>query len=375
MRIVIAPDSYKGTMAQVDVAEVMAKAITDMLPTATCLLRPMADGGDGMLMSCARARTDVHIHPVPVIGPRGEDRTARIGLTEDGVAIIEMAQIAGIDLVPKYIREPGELTTFGIGQAMTYALDHGAKEIIIGLGGSATNDGGIGMLQALGATVEAREIAEGTYLRGKHLPFIERVNVQTVDERLIDIRLRIASDVTNPLCGVDGATYIFGPQKGIAQETLATIDERMSWFVQTIAGTSEHPDELALEKGSGAAGGLGFALLLLHGKIEQGAKVVAEMIRLDEALREADLVITGEGKTDDQTMRGKAPYYVASRARNFNVRTMLISGKIEEANWLETYFDETYALVSNDVTAERAQQETETVLTEQIHTIFRRMHI
>lgn len=372
MRIVLAPDSYKGSMSQVDVAEVMARAITDVYPAAVCIQKPMADGGDGMLAACVRARDDLHVHRLAVVGPRGEEHSAQIGLTDNGVAIIEMAQISGIDLVPINMRHPADMTTFGIGQAMRYVLDQGAREIIIGLGGSATNDGGIGMLQALGATIEG--VDNDTYAKGKHLSLLERVDLSTVDKRLAHIHIRIASDVTNPLCGKEGATYTFGPQKGVSQETLAIVDEQMARYAALVGGAHERPAELAHEEGAGAAGGLGFALLLLRGTIEEGANVVADMIQLDEALKSADLVITGEGKTDDQTLRGKAPYYVASRAKHFGVRTMLISGKVEASEWMPTVFDETYALVSNDVTEARALQEPATVLTEQIHTIFRRMY-
>lgn len=374
MRIVIAPDSFKGSMSQVDVARVMARAIADVYPLATCVQRPMADGGDGMLACVVRAREDVHMHHIPVIGPCGKRRIAQIGLTDDGMAIIEIAQMVGIDLVQENMRNPAEMTTFGIGQAMRYVLDHGAKEIIIGLGGSATNDGGVGMLQALGATIEGEGIDSDRYLKGKHLSLIDRVDLSTIDQRLTYVTIRIASDVTNPLYGKEGATYIFGPQKGVSQETLATVDAHVARYAETIIDAHVSPSEVAHEEGAGAAGGLGFALLLLRGTIEQGAKVVADMIQLDEALKDADLVITGEGKTDDQTMRGKAPYYVASRGRYFGVRTMLLSGEIEPSEWMHTVFDEVYALVSNEVTETRAMQETETVLTEQIHTIFRRMY-
>src|SRR5699024_6628241 len=186
-------------------------------------------------------------------------------------------------------------------------------------------------------------------------------------------KITIASDVSNPLYGEEGATFVFAPQKGARGETLKRVDDHMKRYVQTIEGSIVAAEEIAQNQGAGAAGGLGFALLLLHGNMEQGAAVVAKIIQLDEAIQQADLIITGEGKTDAQTMSGKYPMYVATRGKKFSVPTILVSGKVKQADWLRSYFTEMYSLVSEEVSVERAMKETKTILLETIQTIFRRM--
>lgn len=376
MQVVIAPDSFKGSMSQVDISETIARAIYDVCPDTLCILKPMADGGDGLLQACRRAQSDLNVQSRRFTGPRGNKRTCQIGFTADGTAIIEMAAIAGLDLVPESMRNPAEMTTFGIGEAIRCALNQHVEEIIIGLGGSATNDGGIGMLQALGATIQLREkqAAPERPLCGKDLPLIEEVDLSTIDSRVGQTRIRIASDVSNPLCGSSGATYIFGTQKGTNIEDLSLIDAQMANYVDTIIGVGGRSiKEVAHEPGAGAAGGLGFALLLLRGTMEQGAHVVGDIIELDAAIKQADFVITGEGKTDAQTAHGKAPYYVASRAKHFGVPAILLSGSIEYADWMEAYFYQSHALVTGRISVQQAMHETQARLHDKVQTIFRRM--
>lgn len=344
MRIVLAPDAFKGSLSQIEVAETMKHAIESTVQQAICIVKPMADGGEGTLAACRRGRSDMKLHTISVTGPRGEKRDVPVGCTEDGIAMIEIATIVGLDLVPENVREPGMMTTYGVG-----------------------------LLQALGATIQTTNGIAGSPLYGQDLATIERVDISTIDERIWRTKIMIASDVSNPLYGEDGATFVFAPQKGARVETLKSTDEQMKRYVRTIEGTTVSAEKTAKNQGAGAAGGLGFALLLLHGNMEQGAAVVGKMIQLDEAIQQADLVITGEGKTDAQTMSGKAPMYVATRGKKFSVPTILVSGKVEQADWLRSYFTETYSLVSEEVSVERAMKETKTILLETIQTIFRRM--
>ncbi|HLR16175.1 MAG TPA: glycerate kinase, partial [Bacillota bacterium] len=295
-----------------------------------------------------------------------------IGISADGVAIIEMAGIAGLGLVPREKWNPKNMTTYGVGEAITYALEQGVHRIIVGLGGSITNDGGLGLLQALGATIHGEEVNLARPLRGRDLSFVHTVDLSTIDSRIFEVDIIIASDVTNPLYGEHGATYVFAPQKGANPEGLKMMDEWMERYVKTIIGTSADPDAIALVEGAGAAGGLGFALLLLRGRMKQGAQVVGDMIGLDAAIQQADLIITGEGKTDRQTLRGKAPYYVAKRGKHFSVPVVLVSGTIEDIDELQTYFQDVYALVSAEVSTEQAMQEARVRLTTRIKHIFRR---
>lgn len=370
MRIVLAPDSFKGSLSQVEVAEAMRQALEEVCIDVTCIVKPMADGGEGTLEVCQTGRDDIYVHTILVTGPQGERRKVSIGMSADKVAIIEMADIAGLHLVPKERRDPQNMTTYGIGEAITYALDEGAKHIIVGLGGSITNDGGAGMLQALGATIPG----QGAHpLRGRDLPYIDIVDLSTIDPRMYEIDITIASDVTNPLYGENGATYVFAPQKGGNLEQLETMDQWLKAYVQMITGTSMSPLEVARMEGAGAAGGLGFALLLLRGRMEQGAQVIGDMIGLDTEIQQADLIFTGEGKTDRQTLQGKAPFYVAKRGKHFSVPVVLVSGTIEDVEELQMDFQEAYALVSEEVSMEQAMQEARALLIKRMKHIFRRM--
>lgn len=349
MKVVVAPDSYKGSLTALEVAEIMKEAILSVKPTSDVIVKPMADGGEGTLDSLLEGTESEEI-TIRCTGPLGEKIEATYGITKEQTAIIEIAKIAGLTLVPEKKRDPFHTTTYGIGEVMLDALNRNCTSFIIGLGGSATNDGGLGMLLALGMEAKDSEGKRVT-MYGKDLFSIQSVDFSTIDPRLKKVKIIIASDVTNPLCGPNGASFIYGPQKGLAFARMEEMDRALDAYASVIE--KEINRSLKRKNGAGAAGGLGFALLALGGEITSGAKLIAEQIQLEDALKHAHFVLTGEGKSDTQTLSGKAPAYVATLAEKHNVPVILISGSVVDPNsqLLDT-FTGCFSIINEPMTLE-----------------------
>ena len=330
MKIIIAPDSFKENLTSLEVATCIEKGIRKVLPQARCVKIPMADGGEGTVQSLVDA-TRGRIYKKPVTGPLGNQVAARYGMLGDRrTAIIEAAEASGLPLVPRSKRNPLLTTTFGTGQLVIDALNRGAKTIIIGLGGSATVDGGSGLAQALGVkflSADGKVIAQ--HGSGGMLEKIAKIDAKSLDPRIKKTKFIIASDVTIPLCGSKGAAAVFGPQKGATPAMVKKLDANLKHFADLI-----HKD---LKKrvrdlpGAGAAGGLGAGLLAFTGaKMKSGIDLVINLTGLSRHIKGADLVITGEGRVDFQTAFGKTPAGVAKAAKKFGVPCIAIGGSLAD---------------------------------------------
>ena len=326
MKIVIAPDSFKDSLSAAGVAQAIAEGWAEVWPDAHVLQCPMADGGEGTV-DAVLAACKGQLRRQTVRGPLGDSVEARWGwLADSHTAMIEMAEASGLQLVAPGQRDACSSTTYGTGELIRAALDAGAQRIILAIGGSATNDGGAGAMQALGVQLldsERQPLPAG----GLALARLAHISLEQLDPRLAQVRFEIAADVNNPLCGPHGASSIFGPQKGASPEQVAHLDAALGHFADHCAQVL--PKDVRDEPGSGAAGGLGFAAkAFLAAQFRPGVEVVAELVGLDEAVRGADLVITGEGRFDAQTLRGKTPFGVARIARRHGVPVVVIAGTL-----------------------------------------------
>ena len=326
MKIVIAPDSYKESLSALDVATAIEAGFREIFPEAEYIKLPVADGGEGTVEAMVAA-TQGRIVEVAVTGPLGTEVEGFYGLSGDEQsAFIEMAAASGLELVLPEQRNPLITTSWGTGELIRHALDAGVKHIIIGIGGSATNDGGAGMVQALGAKLldsEGQDLGQG----GGALEMLARIDISELDRRLHDCRIEVACDVTNPLTGKEGATAIFGPQKGATPEMITRLDAALAHYAQLIKRDLDL-DVLDLA-GGGAAGGMGAALFAFCGaELRQGIEIVTDALHLDRYVAEADLVITGEGRIDSQTVHGKVPVGVAKVAKRYNKPVIGIAGSL-----------------------------------------------
>ena len=318
MKVVFAIDSFKGSLSSLAAGEAAAAGARDVFPDAETMVRPLADGGEGTVDALV-AGMGGERRVLTVTGPAGHPVSAVYGILPGGTAVIEMAAAAGIPLVSGAEKNPLFTTTFGVGEMIADAVRAGCRRFVVGIGGSATNDGGAGMLQALGFGLlddEGKDIPKG----GAGL---ERLNLVTVDgvlPGLADCTFRIACDVTNPLCGPNGASAVFGPQKGATPEMVARLDAALAHFADVSGGDAVYP-------GTGAAGGLGFAFrTFLHGELQRGVEIVLAETHLEDFVRTADVVVTGEGRLDAQTAMGKAPIGVAALAKRFGKPVIAFSG-------------------------------------------------
>ncbi len=328
MKIVIAPDSYKESLSALDVATAIEAGFKDIYPDADYYRVPVADGGEGTVDAMVAATQGKKI-TVNVTGPLGEKREAFFGISGDGTcAFIEMAAASGLELVPADKRAPLKTTSYGTGELIRSALDYGVRHCIIGIGGSATNDGGAGMVQALGGkllTKEGEEIGFG----GGEIGRIAQIDISNLEPRLKECKIEVACDVTNPLTGNNGASVIFGPQKGATAQDIAVLDKNLTHFAEVI----QRDLNISVESipGSGAAGGLGAGLLAFcHAELRQGIEIVTEALGLASLIEKADLVITGEGRMDSQSINGKVPVGVAKIAKRFNKPVIGIAGSLSE---------------------------------------------
>jgi len=326
MRIVIAPDSFKGSLSAAEAAAAMGRGTRAAFPDAEIVEVPMADGGEGTVDALV-AGTGGRIITHTVTGPLGQTVEARFGLLGDGTtAALEMAAASGLLLVPKEQRDPRITTTYGTGELIRAALDLGVGRIVCGIGGSATNDGGAGMIQALGAKLLK---ADGTPVSpgGAGLLELDRIDLSGLDPRLAQVELLIACDVDNPLCGPRGASAIYGPQKGATPEMIALLDKALGHMADIMA--RDVGRDVRNQSGAGAAGGLGAGFMgYLNARLRPGIEVVMDAVRMETLLETADLVVTGEGRTDGQTLAGKVPMGVARRAARFGVPAVVVSGAV-----------------------------------------------
>ena len=326
MKIVIAPDSFKECLTAAQVAMSIENGMRQIFPDAEYVQVPVADGGEGTLQSLVDA-TQGRFIEVTVSGPLGEPVNACFGLLGNGdTAMIEMAQASGIELVRPEIRNPLIATTFGTGELIKAALDLGVRHFIVGIGGSATNDGGAGMLQALGIKLlddNNQELEHG----GAALAKLSHIDLATMDERLKQCTFIAASDVNNPLTGVNGASATFGPQKGATPEMVALLDNALRHYSAIVK--RDLGKEIDAVAGAGAAGGMGAALLgFLNAKLKPGIEIVMEAVELAEKVKGADLVITGEGRIDGQTAQGKTPVGVARIAKKEDIPVIALAGSV-----------------------------------------------
>ena len=364
MKIIIAPDSFKDSLSAAGVAQAIAAGLAQVWPDAHLVQCPMADGGEGTV-DAVLAACNGELRRQTVRGPLGGTVEARWGwLADSHTAIIEMAEASGLQLVAPGQRDACSSTTYGTGELIRAALDAGAQRIILAIGGSATNDGGAGAMQALGVQLldgESQPLPPG----GLALARLSRISLETLDPRLAQVRFEIAADVNNPLCGPHGASAIFGPQKGASPEQVAQLDAALGHFADHCAQVL--PNDVRDQPGSGAAGGLGFAAkAFLGAQFRPGVEVVAELVGLDEAVRGADLVITGEGRFDAQTLRGKTPFGVARIAQRHGVPVIVIAGTLGDG-YEQMYahgVDAAFALPSGPMSLEQACREAPRLLRE-----------
>lgn len=328
MKIVIAPDSYKESLTAMEVAIAIEAGFRQIMPNAQYIKLPMADGGEGTVRSLIDASNGAIIEH-QATGPLGEPVNGFFGLMGEGkTAVIEMAAVSGLHLVPEKQRNPMLTTSYGTGELILAALDKGVEHIIIGIGGSATNDGGVGMAQALGARLldeNNNQISHG----GGALARLARIDLRDVDPRLVQIKLEVACDVDNPLCGTKGASHVFGPQKGATAQMVEQLDSNLAHYARIIKR------DLAVDikemPGAGAAGGMGAALLgLFNAELRPGIEIVMDALNLADVIKDADLVITGEGRIDSQTVHGKTPIGVARTAKRFNKAVIGIAGCLSD---------------------------------------------
>ncbi|ACO80460.1 Glycerate kinase [Azotobacter vinelandii CA] len=328
MKIVIAPDSFKESLSAAEVAAAIAAGLGEVWPWAELLCRPMADGGEGTVEAVIAAVGGERRETL-VRGPLGEPVAAHWGwIAESRSAVIEMAAASGLHLVPASRRDALRSCTYGTGELILAALEAGAERIVLGFGGSATNDAGSGMLRALGVRFED---AEGRPLPpgGAALAQLQRINPAGLDPRLAKVDFEVACDVDNPLCGPRGASHVFGPQKGATPEQVRQLDAALGRFADVCAATLGR--DARDSAGSGAAGGIGFAArTFLGAAFRPGIELVAEVSGLEQAVIGADLVITGEGRIDEQTLHGKTPMGVAGIAKRHGVPVVALAGMLGE---------------------------------------------
>ncbi|CCU80995.1 Glycerate kinase [Halanaerobium saccharolyticum subsp. saccharolyticum DSM 6643] len=328
MRILVAPDSFKGSLTAMEAAENIKNGIHNYDSKIDVDLLPMADGGEGTVQSLVDA-TKGEIIKKKVTGPLGNRVEAFYGLLGDKkTAVIEMAAASGLPLVPEEKKNPSKTTTYGTGELIAAALDAGAQKIIIGIGGSATNDAGVGMAQALGAEI-LDEKGEQIDFGGGSLSQIEQIKLDKLDSRLKDVEILAACDVDNPLYGKEGAAYVYAPQKGANPEMVEILDQNLRHFNDiVIKELNKNPNEIS---GAGAAGGLGAGLVaFLDAELKAGVTIILDLINFEERLKNVDLVITGEGMLDGQSIYGKTPVGVSRSAAEKDIPVIAIAGTLGE---------------------------------------------
>jgi glycerate 2-kinase len=366
MRVVIAPDSYKGSLTAVQVAEIMASAVECEIPSAQIIKIPMADGGEGTVDALSTALNG-EIKAIRVHGPLDEEIESYFGCSGK-TAILEAANIVGLPMVPSDLRNPLNTSSRGLGEAFITVLNHGYRDLIIGIGGSSTNDGGMGFLSALGAKFTD---SNGHRLIGfgRDVFDVSHVDFSGLDPRVSECRITVACDVTNPLLGFEGASFVYGPQKGASPELCEKLDDAMARYAGLVeASLGAHRNQ----PGAGAAGGLGFALLSIGADLVPGARVVEELTGLKDWIRGADWVLTGEGRSDVQTLFGKLPLYVADIAREAGTEAVLISGSLGPGSeQLLPKFSACFSIVDRPASLEECMTGADTLLHQTTRNVMR----
>lgn len=362
MKIIIAPDSFKGSLSALEVARAIQKGIKNADTTIETVVVPMADGGEGTVQSLVDA-TDGRIIELNVHDPLFRKIKSFYGIMGDGkTAVIEMAAASGLPLLKPEERNPLKTTSYGTGELIKDAVDRGCNEVILGLGGSATNDGGIGMAKALGIRfLDAHRNEVGSC--GGDLVNIETVDVSGIDDRLAHVKFVAACDVDNPLCGKNGAANVYGRQKGATEDDVTFLDNGLAHFADIIEG--KQGIDLKDHPGAGAAGGLGFGVMVfLHGRLESGIAIVSRMANLADKMVGADLVITGEGQIDFQTAHGKTPFGVAQLAKAKHIPVVAVAGSLGD-NYQMLYqkgFDAIFSIIDKPMAIEDAFENTSELL-------------
>ncbi|MDA8755429.1 glycerate kinase [Candidatus Pseudothioglobus singularis] len=354
MKIVIAPDSFKETLSAFEVASTIESSFQNVFPEAEIIKIPIADGGEGTVEAMVRA-TDGSFEFSEVEGPMGNITSAKWGMLGNSkTAVIEIAEACGLHLVQVNKRNPMTASSFGVGQLVVAALDKGAKKIIIGLGGSATNDGGYGFLRAIG--VQFLD-SEGNELNGhfETLSLLSDINFNHIDTRIKNTSIEIACDVDNPLLGEKGASKVFAAQKGASNKMIEELESIMTNYYEIIS--SQLGNQLNDRPGFGAAGGLGFGIsAFINSELKSGINIVLEALNFNQYLLDADLVITGEGRIDSQSERGKAPIGVIKYANQLNCKVIVIAGSVDDPKTFNQKFNVTnsYGIVNAKFSIEKA---------------------
>lgn len=356
MKLVIAPDSFKESLSAEQVASAIADGWRSVYPQADIHLCPMADGGEGTV-DAVLAATGGERRELSVRGPLGQPVQAHWGWLENGQAVIEMAAASGLHWVEPAQRDACITTSYGTGELILAALDAGAQRIILGIGGSATNDGGAGVLEALGARLldgQGQPLAAG----GAALASLQRIELDGLDPRLAQVEVLVAADVDNPLCGPRGASHVFGPQKGASVAQVEQLDRALGHYADVMAAALG--EDVRDVPGVGAAGGLGFAArAVLGARFRPGIELVAELSGLAQAVQGVDLVITGEGRLDGQSLHGKTPVGVARIAQAAGVPVIALAGSLGEGyqRLYEAGIDAAFSLAPGPVTLEQAMRD------------------
>ncbi len=326
MKVVIAIDSLKGSLTSMEAGFAIREGILKSKPNADIVIKPLADGGEGTTDALIEGLNGKQI-PLTVTGPMGNPVDCYYGyLDENHTAVMEMASAAGITLIPSDQKNPLLATTYGVGEMILHAIENGCNNFIIGIGGSATNDGGIGMLKALGFDFldeDGNDVGQGAQALAK----IASIGIENVNKNIYNCHFKVACDVNNPLCGENGATYIYGPQKGVPGDMKESLDQGMAnYALQTKKALG---NDHALTPGAGAAGGMGFAFLsYLNAELTPGIELILDAVQLEDELTNADIVITGEGRLDHQTAMGKAPVGVAKLAKKYGAKVLAFAGGV-----------------------------------------------
>ena len=328
MNVVLAIDSFKGCLSSAEAEAAAARAVRECFSDCNVVSLPVSDGGEGMMQALSSSLAGRFVN-VAAHDPLMRPLDARYFLTDENMAVIEMAEASGLTLLKPEERNPLKTTSYGTGELIADALNRGCRRFIVGIGGSATNDAGLGMMQALGAKLLER------VCKGENLCDIQGIDLSDLHPALNGAEFVVACDVNNPFCGEKGAAYVFAPQKGASPEQVEFLDSGMRHVASVIRATTGV--DVTNIPGAGAAGGVGGAFIaFLNAKLRSGIDLILDAVNLETYLRSADLVITGEGKADRQTLMGKVPFGVLSRAKKYGVPTVLVAGRVEDYGLLRS---------------------------------------